>query len=338
MAKKILIQNPERYSKEIDSWVISASPNVKPLRLPIGVEVGNLKPLLLADGIIVKLSVTDPENVEYLVSPQTLQDIKDSDNPHYTSGDSGRVKGAQIGKSIPIIRLDASKLAPLATQQDAQNDKAGVRDATYVFEGDTLDGTIPSLLIEQINYTLLPNVTRPIDNFDLWNIQLAGDYSIESLVVETAQSGSRVDLDKLAKLMSGVNERVQILRDDFNIIKDVYYNGKIPPNSGWTNVSKLAENDTTPNPESEVNEEQVVFKFGGATQLQPTLITTPSDYPVAITQPANTISNVPTGSNNSFFSNIRTQATRLLNSQQSSTYIDPNQPLTGGGPIRSNIG
>jgi hypothetical protein len=334
MAKKELVQHSERYSKEVDNWVISASPKIEPLRLPIGVEVGDLKPLIQADGIIVKLVVADPTEIDYLISPQTLQDIKDSNNPHYTSGDSGKVKGAQMGKSIPIVSLDARGLSELAAQQDLENDKAGVRDATYIFEGDVSAGVVPNLLLEQINYTLLQSGKRPVDNFDLWNIQLAGDYSIEKLVVETAQSGSKVDLDKLAKLMSGVNERVQILRDDFNIIKDVYYNGKIPPNSGWTNVSKLAEDDTKPNPEAKGDDEQVVFKFGGVSQVQATGITNPSATPVSITPPSNPPeNNVPTGSNGSFFSNIRTRALELLAAQQASG----GGTVSSGGGIRSNV-
>jgi hypothetical protein len=314
MAKKELVQRGERYSKEGENWRISASPNIEPLLLPIGKEVGDLKPLLAADGIIVKLITTDPKFEVYLISPNTLKDIKDSNHPHYTSGDSGRVKGAQMGKTIPIVTLDASRLNELAQQQDGENDKAGVKDAQYIFEGDELDG-IPKLLIQQINYTLLQSFNRPVDNFDLWDIQLAGDYSIETLVVETAQSGSKVDLDKLAKLMSGVNERVQILRDDFNIIKDVYYNGKIPPNSGWTNVSKLAEDDTVPNPGKNDTDEQVIFKFGGTTAIQSTNLTTGTGTTIPIVQPQNPpINTTPTGSTG-IFSNIRANAQGLMASQ-----------------------
>jgi hypothetical protein len=314
MAKKKLSQRGERYSKEGKNWKISASPNVKPLVLPIGGEVGTLRPLLAADGIIVKLTSTNPKALVYLVSPNTLMDISQSNHPHYTSGDSGEVLGAQMGKTIPIVNLDASRLSELASQQDLENDKAGVKDATYIFEGDT-NGGIPTRLIEQINYTLLQSNKRPVDNFDLWNIQLAGDYSIEKLVVETAQSGSKVDLDKLAKLMSGVNERVQILRDDFNIIKDVHYNGKIPPNSGWTNVSKLVEDDTTPDPGKNDVDEQVVFKFGSTTAVQSTNLTTGTGTTIPVAPPKNpSVNTTPTGSTG-VFSNIRANAQQLLASQ-----------------------
>lgn len=326
MAKKKLSQREERYSKG-ENWKISASPNVKPLVLPIGEEVGTLHPFLAADGVIVKLTTSNPGFVAYLISPNTLMDISQSNHPHYTSGDSGRVLGAQMGKSIPIVTIDASKLGELAAQQDLENDKAGVKDATYIFEGDEVDG-IPKLLIEQINYTLTDSNKRPVDNFDLWNIQLAGDYSIESLVVETAQSGSKVDLDKLAKLMSGVNERVQILRDDFNIIKDVHYNGKIPPNSGWTNVSKLVEDDTIPDPGKNDTDEQVVFKFGSTTGIQGTNLTTGTGTTIPVAPPSNPpVNTTPTGSTG-VFSNIRSNAQQLLASQGTGG---------SGGGVRPNI-
>jgi hypothetical protein len=67
-------------------------------------------------------------------------------------------------------------------------------------------------------------------------------------------------LDKLAKLMQGVDSRLQYLREDFNTIKDVFYNGKIPePNLGWTNVTKLAKSATELDEDLNKVEHQVVF-------------------------------------------------------------------------------
>ena len=267
MAKKKLIQHPERYSKDGEVWKISASERIPPLTLPVGVEVGDLKPLIAADGIIVKLI---GENGDlFLISPQTLQDIKDSNHLHYTSGDSGRVKGAQMGKTIPIITLNIKGLTGLANQQDTANSKAGVKDAQYIFEGEELGG-IPKLLLEQINYTLTKGGVRPADSYDLWNIQLRGNYSIDKLVIETTQDGSKVNLDKLAKLMSGVDSRIKLLREDFNTIKDVFYNGKIPdPNLGWSTITKLAKSPTELDEDLNKVEHQVVFKYSEMVELQP---------------------------------------------------------------------
>lgn len=267
MANKKLIQNPQRYSKDGDVWKISASDTIQPLTLPVGVEVGDLKPVIAADGIIVKLI---NENGDlFLISPQTLQDIKDSNHPHYTSGDSGMVKGAQIGKSIPIITLNIGGLTGLSNQQDIANNKAGVKDAQYIFEGEEVNG-IPKLLLEQINYTLTKGGVRPADSYDLWNIQLRGNYSIDKLVIETTQDGSKVNLDKLDKLMRGVDSRLQYLREDFNTIKDVFYNGKIPePNLGFSTITKLAKSATELDEDLNKVEHQVVFKYSETVELQP---------------------------------------------------------------------
>ena len=68
---KLISQNPERYSKQGSNWVISANADslnkgVTPLSLPIGVPLSNLKPLIKANGIIVKVGES------YLCSITTL--------------------------------------------------------------------------------------------------------------------------------------------------------------------------------------------------------------------------------------------------------------------------
>ena len=52
---KTISQNPERYSKQGSSWVISASPAITPTYLSIGVPLQNLKPIIKANGIVVKV-------------------------------------------------------------------------------------------------------------------------------------------------------------------------------------------------------------------------------------------------------------------------------------------
>ena len=103
---KLISQNPERYSKVGSSWVISANADslnkgVTPLSLPIGAPLSNLKPLIKADGIIVKVS----DN--YLCSLTTLNLIKESNNPHYDIVQKGVVKVKNkeviVGKTIKII-------------------------------------------------------------------------------------------------------------------------------------------------------------------------------------------------------------------------------------------
>jgi hypothetical protein len=100
---KLISQNPERYSKQGSNWVISAAKAVTPITLPIGVPLQNLKPLIEANGIIVKVGEM------YLCSLTTLNLIKQSNNPHYDIVQNGTLKvkdkDVVIGKTIKIIEL-----------------------------------------------------------------------------------------------------------------------------------------------------------------------------------------------------------------------------------------
>lgn len=272
MAKKELIQNPQRYSKGVDNWVISASPDVQPLLLPIGVEIPNLKPVLEADGIIVRVKTIDPVSDVYLISPQTLQDIKDSNHPHYTSADNGKVLGAQIGKTIPIVSVDATTLDGIASAQEEGNRKAGVKEALYIFEGDIVDG-LPVGLVKQINWTLNTSFPKPADTFQVWDLDLKADYSIDALIIETAQSGGKIDTDKLQKLIEGVNERLRGLRSDFNMIVDVYENGKQPAATGYSEITKVALPPTETGTTEDDVKTQVVIKYSELGEILPTPLT-----------------------------------------------------------------
>lgn len=272
MAKKELIQNPQRYSKGVDNWVISASPDVQPLLLPIGVEIPNLKPLLEADGIIVRVKTIDPVSDVYLISPQTLQDIIDSNHPHYTSADNGKVNGAQIGKTIPIVSVDATTLDGIASAQEEGNRKAGVKEALYIFEGDIVDG-LPAGLVKQINWTLSNGYPKPSDTFQVWDLDLKADYSIDALIIETAQAGGKIDTDKLQKLIEGVNERLRGLRSDFNMIVDVYENGKQPAATGYSEITKVALPPTETGTTEDDVKTQVVIKYSELGEILPTPLT-----------------------------------------------------------------
>jgi len=273
MAKKELIQNPQRYSKEGDQWIISASPDIEPLRLPVGEEIPNLKPLLQADGIIVRVKTIDPVSDVYLISPQTLQDIGDSNHPHYTSADSGKVLGAQMGKSIPIVSVDVTALDRIAEAQNIGNLKAGVKEVEYLYETEIVEG-LPSGLVEQINWTLLNGFPKPSDTFQVWDLDLKADYSIERLLIETAQSGGKIDTDKLIKLIEGVNERLRGLRADFNMIVDVYENGKPPAATGYSEITKVALPPTETGTTEDDVKTQVVIKYSEIGEILPTPLTT----------------------------------------------------------------
>ena len=71
-------QNPERYSKEDSTWVISALPTpatekekreIKPLTFDVGLPLDEIKAVLDVDGILIKVGT------QYLCSKNTLKVI-----------------------------------------------------------------------------------------------------------------------------------------------------------------------------------------------------------------------------------------------------------------------
>lgn len=257
---KTISQNPDRYSKVGTQWIISAngdSPNkgVTPLSFTPTPLPFTLKPYLNGDGIIIKAGE------HYLISKNTLNTIISSNNPHYDIKLNGvivwRGKKSKLGQTIPIIEIDVTRLPTLASERDIRNKKAGVKNVEYIYEGDLIDG-VPTNLIDQINYTLNQDIDRPMDKFSIWELQLGDDigvYSIEALKVQTAQKDGLLDKTKLQTFLSDTNTRLQQLRKDFNMIKDVFYNGAPPDNIGSVSVSLQA---LTNPPEDSV---PVVFKY-----------------------------------------------------------------------------
>jgi hypothetical protein len=257
---KLISQNPERYSKVGSSWVISAnadSPNkgVTPLTLPIGVQLSNLKPLIKADGIIVKVDES------YLCSLNTLNLIKESNNPHYDIVQNGMVKVKDkeviVGKTIKIIELNVDSLTAIMVSRDILNTNAGAIDVLYGPETDLVDG-VPKGIIDQINYTLDKVSERPMDEYSIFdfysmvdwtNNSNAEHYKITPLLVKTQQEETIFDPTKLRTYLQIVAEKLQLLEDDFNIIQDIFYEAKIPANSLPYTETKQAtpDNDTNVN-------------------------------------------------------------------------------------------
>jgi hypothetical protein len=238
---KLISQNPERYSKVGSSWVISAnadSPNkgVTPLSLPIGVQLSNLKPLIKADGIIVKLGD------DYLCSNTTINLIKESNNPHYDIVQNGSVKIKDkeviVGKTIKIIELNVASLTTIITSRDESNTNAGVTDVVYGPETQLVEG-IPQGLIDQINYTLDKESKRPKDEYSIFdfyslvdyiNNEKAAHYKITPLLVKTQQADTIFDPAKLREYLIEVGNKLKLLETDFNLIQDIFYEAKLPNN------------------------------------------------------------------------------------------------------------
>jgi len=215
-------QHPERYKKTPEGWVVNAGPQNTTIQL-VSATRPKLYEVLKADGVIIRIADT------YLISPKTAKTIRDSGNPHYDVIGNGSALGVDVGKSIPIIDLDISKLTQLGSKRDESNSYTAVADVTYIYETEEVVPGIPRGLVDQINYTLVENIERPEDEFDIWNIVYDADYSITKLRADTRQpGGANVDYKKLATFIGGVTAKANLLRSDFNSIKDLYYNGKIP--------------------------------------------------------------------------------------------------------------
>jgi hypothetical protein len=273
MAKKISIrQNPQRYTQRDNEWVISASPSVSPLTIKKGIRLEGLKPLLQVDGIIVKA------NDWYLCSQKTIDALQSSNNPHYAIETNGPIsvkgKGVNMGKSVKIIEVNVDKLKNEAEALDFQNRKAAVSYVDYIFEGDTQDG-VPVNLIRQINYTLNPTIDRPSDKFGLHSLQLGDDstvYSIAQLNTETKQADGTLDKGKLETFLKNLQNRLVVLRNDFNMIKDVFYNGTFPDSLVTIDLEQIAVPGVSEGPESEP---PVTFKYTQLAAVVESTVSTP---------------------------------------------------------------
>jgi len=265
MANKPINQNSERYSKKAGNWVISASPNIKPIELPIGLALQNLKPLIQANGIIIKVGE------DYLCSTTTLNEIKESNNPHYDIVQNGEImvkgKEVSIGKTIKIIELDISRLQSIGELQDTKGIKAGVSSVEYTYEGNKTDG-ISNNLIKQIDYTLNQDIVRGVDTYTLYQLKLAPNeaYSLDALKIVLQPQNELLDMAKLKVFIQGVKERLTLLRKDFNMIKKMFFDGEIPLNMGKVEITNNALSDPLQQLQGAKDYHQVIYKEVGSIQ------------------------------------------------------------------------
>ena len=249
---KTISQNPERYSKQGTSWVISASPDITPIYLPIGVELQNLKPLIKANGIVVKVG----DN--YLCSLETLNLIKESNNPHYDIVENGKLKVKDkevvIGKTIKIIELNLNNLTTIIDGREFMNRQSGVTSVSYINNQRDLVEGVSKAIIDQINYTLDRESQRPSDKFEVVDYSnmvnpktnpAAGHYTIKPIRVVTDQQETIFDPTKLQTFIIELSNQLKLLRNDFNQIQKTFFEGIIPtPNLyGLIVEDKIADTD-----------------------------------------------------------------------------------------------
>jgi len=262
MAKQPIEQNPKRYKKKEDKWIISALPEeptkeqiaiIKPLELEVGKPIpkDKLIPLLAVNGIVVKI------NDFYILSEQTLSDIKNSNNPHYDIVENGKVMGIPMGKTIPIIEISDKQLEAIGNTRDIANKNAGVKSVDYIYETE-LEMGIPIGLINQINYTLSPDISRPSDRFETFDWALQSErnpnaYNVNQLKNDTAQDKEKsLDTKKMATFLTGVSSLLKIIQKDFEDVKQCFQNATLPglSTTTWDMVATTdTSNDTSIKPQ-----------------------------------------------------------------------------------------
>jgi hypothetical protein len=240
MAKRKLEKNPQRYIKGPMGWEVTASPDDKqavPPYMISGIVPFGQKPTatkLLDDTGALVVELED----EYLISKRISLDLRDSGetNPHFTYRHNGEVRIPQldesgsimgysitpIGKTIPIIRVDIDALNKKVEEESIPLAKAGVADVVFISEDS-------NKLLAQINFTLSPSAVREMDEYRLYDLNLNDDvYSINAPPIEALDENAKIDEDKLSKNLEEIDRRLQALNKDFNMIKQVYFNGKTP--------------------------------------------------------------------------------------------------------------
>lgn len=270
MAKQPIEQNPERYKKKEDKWIISALPEdptaeqtaiIKPLELEVGkpIDKDKLVPLLAVNGLVVKL------NDFYILSEQTLSDITDSENPHYDIVENGKVLEIPMGKTVPIIELSDKQLVAIGNTRDISNKNAGVLEVDYIYETE-LEMGIPTGLINQINYTLSPDISRPSDKFKTFDWALQSErnpnaYDITQLKIDTSQDKEKsLDTAKVAAFLTAVDSRLKIIRNDFNDIKKCFSDATLPALSTttWDLVATTDTSNATDDKPQNVTKESTI--------------------------------------------------------------------------------
>lgn len=284
---KPISQNADRYRISNDGWQVTASPDIKPLEFQFGKPTSDLKPVINADGVIISAAGF------LLCSKNTLKIIEGMGNPHYDVSVNGTImvrdKQVKLGSTIPIIKLDFSRLPTIAATRKDFNTKAGVETSTYIYQSEEIMG-VPKGIIEQLNYTMVEGEKRPGDTFSYWKWIKDNNpnYNLKQLNIDTAQEDGKLDKTKLKTFVTTVGERLTALRKDFNSIKRTFFYGEKPASM---DAYLLNLKDYSVNPEDDITEHQFVEKTTTVVKT-----TTPATQQTAIkaaTPPPPAVSNEP---------------------------------------------
>lgn len=291
--------HPERYSKKDGKWIINASTGsliTQPYTFPANDRIINFEPLL-NDNVLVIIKIGE----RYLCSPGTLEELGDNsaENPHWwydvrhvltTPSTSGSVS---IGGTVPIIELDLDTILELADIETELLPYSGVKDVQWIFEGDSL---ITPKLIEQLNYCLSEGTQRPADEWQLWDLNLSADYSINQLKIEAPTTeGASIDKQKLADNLMEINKRIKGLRTDFNNIKNIFYNGEKGKDMvSYSEYKSAAIGSLAPETAIKVSDTApVVFKTSEIVEVKTPAVQAQTEAAIAAVTPTTDTTNTP---------------------------------------------
>ena len=232
MARNDLKVHPERYVKISERfWQVTASPAIEPVYIARTSTLKDLTPVLKTDGFVIQW-----EN-KYLLSQNTMDLILKRDSPHYSIEANGDILGVQIGKTLPVIKIDLTPIYELAEYRQQLDIRAAIKFAEWLFLGDkTTVGDVPLRLINWIDYMLDGTTESPMETFEYYEFPL----ELTNLIKEINQFATEITWnqsdtsiiiaqDKTTNYITKVTGYLQALKRDFDSIQKVFSLGYTPP-------------------------------------------------------------------------------------------------------------
>jgi hypothetical protein len=265
-----VINNPQRYSRKENVWSVDASSGslkTIPYTFPAATKELTLYPVL-DDSIVVIIKIED----DYFCSQELYTDLMDSKNvnPHLWYDDVTTVNtlsgSVVIGNTLPIIELDLQSIRETAEIEGIMIPFAGVKEVEWIYdrkEDEDTNVPVSKKLLQQLNYSLTDSTERPPDEWELWDLNLAANYTIQQMpVLSPTTDKAVVDKGLLTKNLEELQKRITDLRKDFNDIKRIYYTGKVKDDSiSTTNYNSIAFGSNAPQTELKgENGTAVVYK------------------------------------------------------------------------------
>ena len=194
----------------------------------------DLTPVLKTEGFVIQL------DNQYLLSQKTLDLILQRDSPHYSIEANGDILGVQIGKSIPVLKIDLAPVYQTAEYRQRLDNSAAIKFAEWLYLGDKHPiYDVPLRLINWIDYMLTDKMVSPTETFEIYEFALELEVlqkEIDSFATEITwnqSSGSIIIAnDKTTNYITKINGYLDALRRDFDSIVKVYSLGIIPPDNG----------------------------------------------------------------------------------------------------------